>query len=185
MSTKDDDSISFKTWFALIIGIVLFFYIENNFNVSGFWNHVMLFIFLLCGLPIATIFYSSFKEVADEKNHRNKSIDKESAYKKKELYLDVVGIFASKKRIREFENLNDDSKLCLEEDPYNEFDEYAIKVINCDTNGLIGFLERGQRKLLKTIKEKKYSVEIANKEQYYSKFKDREEYNLSIKISFS
>ena len=108
MSTQDDDSINFKAWFALIIGIVLFFYIENNFNVSGFWNHFMLFLFLICGLPIATIFYSSFKEVADEQNHRNKSIDRETAYKKKELYLDVVGIFASKKRIREFENLNDD-----------------------------------------------------------------------------
>ena len=98
------------------------------------------------------------------------------------MYLDVVGIFASKSRIKEFERVNNTTNICLEEDPYNEYDKYAIKVINCDTNNQIGYLERGQRKLLKSLKHSDYFAQLVNKEQFFSKSRDRDEYKMSIKL---
>ena len=178
----DDEPTDIRVWISLIIGGVLFYLIESNFDVNGFWNHTLLFLFFLLGFPIGTIFYLSSKGVGEEKDKREKSINKEIPYKNKELYLDVVGIFASKSRIKEFERVNNTSNICLEEDPYNEHDKYAIKVINCDTKNQIGFLERGQRKLIKSLKHSDYFVQLVNKEQFFSKSSGRDEYKMSIKL---
>lgn len=178
----DDEPTDIRVWISLIIGGFLFYLIESNFNVNGFWNHTLLFLFFLLGFPIGTIFYLSFKDVGEEKVKREKSINNESPYKNKELYLDVVGIFASKSRIKEFERVNNASNICLEEDPYNEYDQYAIKVINCDTKNQIGFLERGQKKLLKSLKHSAYFAQLVNKEQFFSKSRGKHEYKMSIKL---
>ena len=176
----DDAPTDFRMWVSLILGGILFYLIESNFDVNGFWNHTLLFLFLLVGFPVGTIMYLSFKEVDDEKDKREKRINKESAYKNKELYLDVVGIFASKKRIKEFKKVNNTTNILLEEDPHNEFDEYAIKVINGDTSIQIGFLEKGQKKILKSLQNNNnYFVQLVNKEHYYSKLQDRDKYKMS------
>jgi len=179
----DDAPTDPRMWGSLILGGILFYLIESNFDINGFWNHTLLFLFLLLGLPVGTIMYLSFKEVDDEKDKREKKINKESAYKNKELYLDVVGIFANKKRINEFKKVDNTTNILLEEDPYNEYDEYAIKVINGDTNIQIGFLEKGQKKILKSLQNNdNYFIELVNKEHYHSKLKERDEYKMSIKL---
>ena len=64
----DDEPTDIRVWISLIIGGVLFYLIESNFDVNGFWNHTLLFLFFLLGFPIGTILYLSFKDEGVEKD---------------------------------------------------------------------------------------------------------------------
>lgn len=64
-ASPDDEPTDVRVWLSLIIGFVAFFIIESNFDINGFWNHILLFVFLCLGFPIGTIMYLSFK-VSDE-----------------------------------------------------------------------------------------------------------------------
>ena len=185
-ANPDDEPTDIRIWISLILGAFIFYQIEFNIGVEGIFNHIFFFFVFLVGFPVGTIIYLSFKEtnnssVSSTKSKPDKSIP--NSYKNKVLYLDVVGIYADRSRRNQFKLLDNNSKLYLEPEPNNKYDKNAIKVINYETKKQIGYLEKGQSKLLNTLElNRDYFISVLGKEQYYSESKQDEVYKLSVNI---
>lgn len=68
--SKEDEKVDYRVWLSLIFGFILFYLIETNIDINGFFNHILIFLVLIVGSPIAMIFYLSFKPSESEKKMR-------------------------------------------------------------------------------------------------------------------
>ena len=103
-------------------------------------------------------------------------------YVKEELVFNVKGIWAEKDRIEAFRKLDDLDVLFLEFESNNEYDENALAV-KTESGRMIGYIERNQRKLIKTINQNPNNIATINeKSEFFSEYHKRVVYRLSITV---
>ena len=112
---SDDEPTDIRVWISMILGGVLFVFIESSFDVDGFWNHLILLISCLLGLPMFTIFYLAFKPSAKEKKMKVNPFSKLPPNPKAEPFAIIIDTettglvkydgIPTKKAVAEYPNL--------------------------------------------------------------------------------
>jgi rRNA-processing protein FCF1 len=105
---------------------------------------ILLIIFVIA---LVLYFASGVRNKEAEKNIQKRKI---KPYVKQMVLIELVGV---KYRIEAKKGLEINSELILKYEVDNEYDKNAIAVFRKDTDILIGYLPRNQRKIILTLKE--------------------------------
>ena len=102
------------------------------------------------------------------------------------IYYNVVGIWSSKANIQAFQSLIEGDKVRIFWEEWNGYDKNAIAVETLKGRD-IGHLPKGQRKLIRLIKEapkNEIIVTVSEHAQFFSKPKNKEIYRLELTIPY-